>query len=64
MKSFSAAVLLALALMGLAASASESAAAQGPRPAQAVSSQPVSVPEPIWSSVAAAAAIAFLRRRK
>ena len=62
----SAALLLALALMGSGASASEAEAATPPSalPAPALPSQPVSVPEPIWSSVAAAAAIAFLRRRK
>lgn len=66
MKPTPAALLLALALMGSGASASESevTTAEPARPAPPVSSQPVSVPEPIWSSVAAAAAIAFLRRRK
>jgi hypothetical protein len=64
MKSISAILLLSLALMGTGASASEVATAVPAKSAPAVPSQPVSVPEPIWSSVAAAAAIAFLRRRK
>ena len=66
MKPTSAALLLALALMGSGASASDSGATPTvpAKPAPVVSSQPMAVPEPIWSSVAAAAAIAFLRRRK
>jgi len=66
MKPTSAALLLALALMGSGALASDSAATPTvpAKPAPVVSSQPMAVPEPIWSSVAAAAAIAFLRRRK
>lgn len=63
-------LILALCLLGGWGMASEKEAAQTVPPAarQALPTQlptePMSVPEPIWSSVAAAAAIAFLRRRK